>query len=125
MSVRVLEGMAASRPAAIWIAKCCLVAASLAIGGALLYGVPAMIEAFGQLGLPRWLHPVVGSLEIVGALALPSLGAAPFGALLLGGLASAAVLARSLALEGVPMAELAILLLAAAIVWFDRDRLMA
>jgi phospholipid-binding lipoprotein MlaA len=123
MSVRVLEALSASKPTAVWIAKCCLVAASLAIGGAQLYGVPAMVEAFGQLGLPRWLRPVVGSLEIVRALALPSLDAAPFGALLLGGLASAAVLARALVLDGVPIAELAILLLAAAIVWADRDRL--
>jgi phospholipid-binding lipoprotein MlaA len=125
MSVGVLGALSVSKPMALWIAKCGLVAASLAIGGALLYGAPAMVEAFGRLGLPRWLRPLVGGLEIIGALALPSLGLAPFGALLLACLAFGAVLARSLTLDGAPVAELAILLLAATIVWFDRGRLGA
>jgi len=40
-------------------------------------------------------------------------------------MAFGAVLARSLTLDGAPVAELAILLLAATIVWFDRRRLGA
>lgn len=42
----------------------------LASGGSKIAGAKAQVELFERLRLPQWFRPVVGSVEIIGALGL-------------------------------------------------------
>ncbi len=56
----------------------------IAAGGAKLAGAEIMVRQFEVIGLGQWLRPVVGSLEILGGIALLVPRAAAYGAALVG-----------------------------------------
>jgi uncharacterized membrane protein len=104
----------------VWIPQVALALAMAGGGLAKIFGDPAMVTMFDDIGAGQWFRYVVGALEVAGAIGLliPRLaGRAALGLVAL--LAGAAVTNVAL-LDTAPVTPLAFLAVAAAIAWFRR-----
>lgn len=108
MTTRPLEARSRGRAADIvgWVLQVLLALAIAGAGLLKIIGDPAMVEMFDDIGAGQWFRPVVGSLELAGAVGLliPRLRAlAAFGLVLL---LTGAALTNVAALDTSPMIPL-------------------
>ncbi len=106
----------------LWCLQIFAAFVSVYFGLAELLSSPAMVEMFTVLGLPQWLRYVIGSLELVGGVALLFSEFCAIGAVLLlvvwGGL-----LITDLIATGYASVETTMLVVTTIIAWGRRDRL--
>jgi len=88
-----------------------------------LTGVGMEVQLFAAIGIGQWFRYLTGALEIAGAVALFVPALAPFAALLLAVVMTAAIATHLFIVGGSPLA--AVLLLAAAftIAWLRREQI--
>jgi hypothetical protein len=109
----------------LWTVKALLAAAFLGAGVAKLLGMPVLVEMFEQVGLGQWFRYLIGSLEIVGAVAVLIPATAALGGLLLAGIMVGAVGTHLLVLPGSPIPAIVLFVFSASVVWAHRDQIMA
>ena len=100
-----------------------LTVAFVATAGAMLANVPAIVQAFQQIGFGQWLRYAAALVETGGVVVLVVPGAAAFGALWLGATMVVAVLAPLFILHSNPVPSLALLGLCLAVIWLRRDEM--
>ena len=110
---------------ALWALQIALAVALGAAGASKLAGAPAMLELFDAVGVGQWLRYVTGSFELLGALLLVVPATAAFGALLLAGVLSGAVLSHLTVLHTSPAAPLALLAGLAVVLYARRAEIAA
>ena len=106
----------------LWIPQVVLGLAIAGGGAAKIFGDPAMVTMFDDIGAGQWFRYVVGAIEIAGGIGLfvPRLAFAA--ALGLCGLLVGAAITNVAFLDTGPWTPLAYLVVAAGIAWFRRPR---
>lgn len=109
----------------VWLARVVLALMFLGAGASKLFGEPAMVTMFADIGVGQWLRYAVGALEVAGAVGvlvprLSALAAAGLALLMVGATAT-----NLTVLGAPPWSPLALLVLAALVAWTGRDRLLA
>lgn len=108
------------RTVGLWVLRGLLGAAFLAVGGAKLAGVQAMVEIFDKVGIGQWFRIVTGLLEVSGGILLLIPRLTFYGAALLLLIMVGAVTAHLTVLGGNPVPPLILLVLNAVTTWLTR-----
>jgi uncharacterized membrane protein len=91
-----------------------------------LIGDEVLVQTFSEIGAGQWLRYFVGTLEISGAIGLLIPRLAGLAAIGLAGVMTGAVATEVFLIpEGDPVAPMVLLVLAATVAWFRRDRTIA
>jgi uncharacterized membrane protein YphA (DoxX/SURF4 family) len=106
----------------VWIPQIALSLAIAGGGAAKVFGEPAMVTMFDDIGAGQWFRYVVGALEIAGGVGLLIPRLAFLAALGLCGLLAGAGIANVAFLDAGPWTPLAYLVVAATIAWCRRPR---
>ena len=107
---------------ATWVGRALLALVFVGAGASKLAGESVMVSMFDLIGAGQWLRYVVGALEVAGAVGvlvprLSALAATGLGLLMIG-----ATITNLTVLDASPASPLALLVLAALVVWADRRR---
>jgi putative oxidoreductase len=111
----------------LWIPQVALALTMAGGGAAKVFGDPAMVTMFADIGAGQWFRYAVGALEIAGGVGLLIPRLAPLAALGLALLLAGAAVTNVVVLGTGPWTPLALLAVAAAVGWyrFDRRRRLA
>ncbi|MDH6221614.1 DoxX family protein [Streptomyces pseudovenezuelae] len=90
-----------------------------------LLGSEQSVELFADIGAGQWLRYVTGTLEVAGGLGLLIPRLSGLAALGLTGVMGGAALTDMVIVDESPIAPLILLIAAAVIAWFRRDRSLA
>lgn len=91
-----------------------------------LIGGEAAVQTFSEIGAGQWFRYLVGMLEISGAIGLLIPRLAGLAAIGLAGVMTGAVATEVfLITDGGPVTPLVLLVMAATVAWFRRDRTIA
>lgn len=100
MSVAQAQTVPRWRRIGLWSVKAVLALVFIAAGSMKLYGTPAMVQTFEQIGFGQWFRYLTGVLELVGAVAILIPAIAGFGGLLLSSIMVGATLTHLLGVPG-------------------------
>lgn len=117
--------MAVAKPGAVrnvagWILCFFLAFVFLLFGGAKLFGIPAMVREFDNVGLGQWFRYFTGILEVTGAIAVLIPKYSRWAASLLVVVMCGALVAHFTVLRSSPAAAAAMLVIALIVVWLRR-----
>jgi uncharacterized membrane protein YphA (DoxX/SURF4 family) len=104
----------------VWTLQVLSAAMFLFAGITKLTGAPAMVQAFGAIGLGQWFRYLTGAIEVVSAVLLLVPSLAFYAALALAATMVGAVFAHLAVLGGSPAAALVLLVATTAIAWIRR-----
>lgn len=91
-----------------------------------LIGDEAAVQTFSEIGAGQWFRYLVGTLEIAGAIGLMIPRLAGLAAIELTGVMTGAVATEVfLIADGDPVTPLVLLVMAATVAWFRRERTIA
>ena len=108
----------------VWLARVVLALVFLGAGASKLFGEPAMVTMFADIGAGQWLRYAVGALEIAGGVGvlvprLSTVAAAGLALLMVGAAAT-----KLTVLDTPPWSPLGLLVLAALVSWAGPHRLL-
>ncbi len=106
----------------LWVVRGLLALVFVGAGGAKLYGVPMMVQEFEHIGLGQWFRYLTGALELLGALLILTPSLAAFGALLLIGIMTGAIITHLFVIGGSPVPALVLLALSAVVAYARRGQ---
>jgi putative oxidoreductase len=106
----------------LWVVRGLLALVFVGAGGAKLYGVPMMVQEFEHIGLGQWFRYLTGALELLGALLILTPSLAAFGALLLIGIMTGAIITHLFVIGGSPVPALVLLVLSAVVAYARRGQ---
>ncbi|MES2196044.1 MAG: DoxX family protein [Pseudomonadota bacterium] len=106
----------------LWVVRGLLALVFVGAGGAKLYGVPMMVQEFEHIGLGQWFRYLTGTLELLGALLILTPSLAAFGALLLIGIMTGAIITHLFVIGGSPVPALVLLVLSAVVAYARRGQ---
>jgi putative oxidoreductase len=123
MSVVEVQVVPRWRQIGLWIVKVLLALAFLAAGGAKLFGVPAMVQVFEQVGLGQWFRYLTGTLEVIGAVMVLIPATAAIGGALLAAIMVGATLAHLTVLPSSPLPAIVLFALSSLVVLAHRSQI--
>lgn len=108
----------------VWLARVVLALMFLGAGASKIFGEPAMVTMFADIGAGQWLRYLVGALEIAGAVGvlvprLSALAATGLALLMVGATAT-----NLTVLGAPPWSPLVLLVLAALVAWAGWRRVL-
>jgi uncharacterized membrane protein YphA (DoxX/SURF4 family) len=114
-----------ARTVITWVGRALLALVFLGAGASKLFGDPAMVWMFDQIGSGQWLRYLVGALEVAGAVGVlvPRLSALAATGLAL--LMTGAVVTNLAVLDAPPWSPLVLLVVAALVAWAGWRRLLS